>query len=325
MTAVGTLWRYGWCRKRIGRGPAAAAFFFVGTLFPVLGFMNAYGMLFSYVWDHWVYLPSLGLIALGAALVARAAKYLREPVVPYAFAAIVLPGLAILTWRQCGNVCGHETLWRVTIDRNPNAWIAYNNLGNALLQKGNVDEAIAYYQKALEIKPDLEKAHYNPGNALFHKGKWMKRSPSTKGPLQINPDYAEAHNNLGNALIKKGNGEEAITRYRKALEINPDLAEAQSNLACVLATLPQASLRNGSQAVELARRAVATEHGGKNPIVLQACLPPPTRKPASRSRRRAPGRRLNWRGQQGGKAWWSGLNGELKLYEAGLPFHQESK
>jgi hypothetical protein len=47
-------------RERIGRGPAAAAFFFTGTLFPVLGFMNAYGMRYSFVWDHWVYRPVWG-------------------------------------------------------------------------------------------------------------------------------------------------------------------------------------------------------------------------------------------------------------------------
>ena len=66
-------------RGRIGRGPATALFFYVGTLFPVLGFMSAYGMRYSFVWDHWAYLPSLGLIALGTALVARAIAPRRAP------------------------------------------------------------------------------------------------------------------------------------------------------------------------------------------------------------------------------------------------------
>ena len=59
-TAVGTLFTLWLARRRIGRGPAAALFFFVGTLFPVLGFMNAYGMRYSFVWDHWVYLSASG-------------------------------------------------------------------------------------------------------------------------------------------------------------------------------------------------------------------------------------------------------------------------
>ena len=52
--------------------------------------------------------------------------------------------------------------------------------------------------------------------------------------LQINPDYADAHNNLGSALLRKGKVDEAITHYQKALQINPDFAEAQKNLSNAL-------------------------------------------------------------------------------------------
>ena len=75
-------------------------------------------------------------------------------------------------------------------------WLAHNNLGAALAGRGQVDEAIAHYQKALEIKPD----------------------------------YAEAHNNLGAALAGRGQVDEAIAHYQKALEIKPDYAEAHNNL-----------------------------------------------------------------------------------------------
>ena len=69
--------------------------------------MNAYGMRYSFVWDHWVYLSALGIIALVAALVVRVAESLRTPAVVYGFAAIVLPVLGLLTWRQCRDVHGH--------------------------------------------------------------------------------------------------------------------------------------------------------------------------------------------------------------------------
>src|SRR5580658_6605696 len=65
-----TLWQL---RHRIGRGPLTACLFFIGTLFPALGFMNAYFMTYSFVCDHWVYLSSLGLFALSAALAVKAA------------------------------------------------------------------------------------------------------------------------------------------------------------------------------------------------------------------------------------------------------------
>jgi hypothetical protein len=83
LTAIGALITLWLVRGRIGRGPVTALFFFVGTLFPVLGFMNAYGMRYSFVWDHWVYLSALGIIALVAALVVRMAESLRMPAVVY--------------------------------------------------------------------------------------------------------------------------------------------------------------------------------------------------------------------------------------------------
>jgi Flp pilus assembly protein TadD len=96
-----------------------------------------------------------------------------------------------------------------------------------------VDEAIAHYQKA----------------------------------LQINPDYAKAHNNLGNALLKKGRVAEAITHYQKALQIKPDTLGVLNNLAWLLATCPDAHIRDGVQAVKYAGRACELTHYGLTPLV----------------------------------------------------------
>ena len=141
---------------------------------------------------------------------------------------------------------------------NPDYAEAYNNLGNALLQKGQsgrsdrplpkgaanqprlrgspqqprqrsapkgqVDEAIAHYQKALQIKPDYAEAHNNLGNALLQKGRVDEAIAHYQKALQIKPDNAEAHYNLGNALLQKGRVDEAIAQYQKALQIKPDSA-----------------------------------------------------------------------------------------------------
>ena len=160
-TAVGVLLALWLMRRRIGRGPATAAFFFAGTLFPVLGFMNAYGMRYSFVWDHWVYLSSLGLIALGAALASAVVGRLRAPMLLYGIAAVLLPVLGVLTWQQCRMYADLETLWRTTIARNPNCWMAQGNLGCALVgQKGRLDEAIDSFSTgaANQARP--------PGNTL---------------------------------------------------------------------------------------------------------------------------------------------------------------
>jgi hypothetical protein len=68
----------GRCAGAAGR-PLAAFLFFVGSLFPALGFVNLYGARYSWVWDHWQYLPDLGPIALGAACIAGMAGWAALP------------------------------------------------------------------------------------------------------------------------------------------------------------------------------------------------------------------------------------------------------
>jgi tetratricopeptide (TPR) repeat protein len=230
VTAVGALLALWLARKRIGRGPATAAFFFVGTLLPVLGFMNAYGMRYSYVWDHWVYLSSLGLITLVAALVARAAQQLRVPVMLHGFAAIVLPVLAVLTWRQCGTYADMETLWRATIATNPDAWLAHDNLGNILSQDGRLDEAMDQFQKTLAIQPDDLLARNNLGLILCQKGRVDEAIAQFQKGLATQPDSALILNNLGKALLTKGQPREAMIQFRKILEKNPGDLMAHYNL-----------------------------------------------------------------------------------------------
>jgi Flp pilus assembly protein TadD len=235
VTAIGILSTLWLARGRIGRGPATALFFYVGTLFPLLGFMNAYGMIYSFVWDHWVYLSALGIIALVAALVMRAAEFLRTPAVVYGFAAIMLPVLAFLTWRQAGMYTDMETLWRTTLARNPDSWMAYDNLGVAHAAEGRFDEAIEDFRKTIQIKPNHFEALEDLGNALANKGRLDEAIDNYRKAIQINPDSSEALNNLGNALADKGRLDEAIGNYYKAIQINPNSFEALENLGIALA------------------------------------------------------------------------------------------
>jgi len=231
---VGTLLGLWLARKRIGRGPITAAFFFIGTLFPVLGFMNAYGMLFSFVWDHWVYLSSLGLIALMAALIARMAEYLRSPAMLSGSAVIVLPVLAILTWRQCGMYSDIDTFWQTTLARNPNCWMAHNNLGNELVQRGQFDEGIVHFEKALAINPRYAESENNFGVALMRKGLLDDALPHLQKALELNPRYAEAEYNLGSVLLQQGHVDEAIARFKTSLEFQPGYAEVHNDLGRLL-------------------------------------------------------------------------------------------
>ena len=63
--------------------------------------------------------------------------------------------------------------------------------------QGKLDEAIACYRRALELKPDYAVAHNNLGNALKDQGKLDEAAACYRRALELKPDYAAAHNNLG--------------------------------------------------------------------------------------------------------------------------------
>ena len=224
-------------RRYAGRGVEVAGLFYVATLSPMLGFIMLYTFRYAFVADHYQYIASIGPIALAAAGMTRAFGSFeqRVPFLKPALGGTLLLVLGVLTGRQCGMYADLETLWRATIAKNPVSWLAHNNLGYVLRQKGQVDEAMVQYQKALEIDPGYANAHYNFGNALFQKGRLDEAMEHYQKALEIQPQYAEAHNNLGNVLRQKGRVDEAIIQYQKALKIEPDFVMAHYNLGMVLA------------------------------------------------------------------------------------------
>ena len=225
-----------WVLQRRWRGPLAALFFFCGTLFPVMGFLNVYPFRYSFVADHYQYLASLGIIAAasaGAALLLDRWRSWDRPVGNVLCLAL-LASLAVLTWRQSRMYTDMETLWRTTIARNPACYVAHSNLGNYLLQMGQVDEAIRHCQKALEIQPNVAEAHNNLGNALRQKGQVDEAIHQYRKALEIRPDLAVAWCNLGSILLQRGQVDEAIFHFQKAVEIRPDFVSAHNDLGTVL-------------------------------------------------------------------------------------------
>jgi protein O-mannosyl-transferase len=226
-----------WRRRRRTRAPLAAALIFVGTLFPVLGFCNVYPFIFSFVADHFQYLASLALATLfsaGTALLLTRLKHQGRALGQCGFMALVAV-LAVLSWRQSRMYANIEALYRSTLQSNPDCWMAHNNLGNVLIARGQVDEAIEHYRKALAIKPNYVEAHDNLAVALAGRGQVDEAIEHYLKALEIKPDAAEAHNNLANALAGCGRSDEAIVHYLRALEIKPGFAEAHNNLGLALA------------------------------------------------------------------------------------------
>jgi tetratricopeptide (TPR) repeat protein len=290
------------CLARRWRGPLAGLLIFIGTLFPVLGFLNVYPFRYSLVSDHFVYLASLGVIVpVSAGLALFAERHLQTGVRCFSF--VLLPALLVLlTAKQSRMFTDVETLWKATLERNPVAWMAHDNLGAQLLRKGDVDEAIehfrkaveinagdaesqanlgnallqlnqtdeaiTHYERALQIKPNYAEVHYNLANALLKSAQISEAITHYQISLQMKPNDVDAHNNLGVALLQEGRVDEAITSYEMALELEPKNTRAQANLAWALAVSTENPSVKGAIAVSLARQAIDLS-GGENPTMLR--------------------------------------------------------
>ena len=219
-------------RRYVGRSLEVAALFFVATLSPVLGFIMLYTFRYTFVADHYQYLASIGPIALASAgITTLAASFKESRHSIFGAAVCIVAALAVFTWRQSTMYADIEALWRTTIARNPGCWMAHNNLGIVLSQKGEIDEAIAHYRKTLEMSPDFADADYNLGNALLQKGEIDAAILHCQRAVTIQPNDPEAQVALGNALLQKGLIDESIVHYQKALAIRPYYVTAHYNVS----------------------------------------------------------------------------------------------
>ena len=232
---LGLLVGLGWWQKR-DRAPLAAALLFGGTLFPVLGFVNVYPFVFSYVADHFQYLASLGPIAFLTAAGMRGFTLLRWPRWSGpAVAAVVLLILGALTWRQSGTYRDVFTLYESTLARNPSSWVAHLNLGTALDEAGQPEEGLPHLQRALELKPGFPETLNSLGNVLNRLGRSREALPLLEQAVRIRPRFASAHNTLGVALMSLDRTSEGIAEFGRAVELDPKLAIARVNLGWALA------------------------------------------------------------------------------------------
>jgi tetratricopeptide (TPR) repeat protein len=206
---------------------------FVGGLVPVIGLVQV-GI--QSMADRYTYVPLLGLfIMLVWALCDTA------PAWPWRERAFALCGtLALLacsglTWRQVQFWRNSETLFQHAVQVSPNNYLAYNNLGYYLADRGKTAEAMTNYLKSLSINPNYEDALNNVGHALAGQGKFLEAIPYYEAALRVRPKHVEVHNNLGNALSELGKVDEAIWHYLVALKENPEHPDAHNNLGIALA------------------------------------------------------------------------------------------
>jgi tetratricopeptide (TPR) repeat protein len=221
--------------NRRSRAPLAAFLIFAGMLFPVSGFFNVYPFIFSFVADHFQYLAAIAVITLIAAGLTLLFERLKiSPTLRLIFCAMLLGVLATLTFRQARMYADAETLYRVTIERNPECWMAYSHLGRIYRLSGKLNEALPYFRKALEINPNHADTYDNLANTLGQLHRVTEALGYYDKALAIKPRSAIAQSNLGSLLLQIGRIDESLAHLEKAVEIDPRKGDAHNNLGNTL-------------------------------------------------------------------------------------------
>lgn len=219
--------------------------------------------------DRYTYLPQIGLSMAIVWLIRDLTKSWREQKIILAMAAALVVGaLSILSWKQTTHWRDSEALWSYALTVTPDSDVAHAGLAGILFVRGQVDAAISHYQRALSLRDGNAAAHYGLATALASEQKVDEAILHFEKALSIQPDNTEVSNHLGIMFANKGEIRGAMAAWRQTLSFDPDNGDAANNLAWVLATSADADLRNGREAVALARRA-ARLAGGENPGVLR--------------------------------------------------------
>ena len=246
------LWRY---RESWSRPLLFTWGFFCVALAPVMGFIDVGFMQYSLVADHYQHIAIIGVIALVAAFwglwrqrLCGAARWAAITIV-----VVMAGGLTFLTWQQSGLYANAVTLYRATLEKNPECWLAYNNLGVIFAETGRTREAIEHYEQSLRFNPNYYAAHNNLANILSKTGHIQEAIEHYRQALRFNPYFFESHYNLGVVMAQTGQTREAIDHYRKALQLKPGFVDAHINLGLILvnAGQPREAIEHYLQALRI--------------------------------------------------------------------------
>ncbi|MDB4793621.1 tetratricopeptide repeat protein [Methylacidiphilales bacterium] len=220
-------------RATWGRHALLGLGFFLIMLAPFVGLTAGSYMTFSWVMDHFLYIPLIGLIGLAVAGLGEIEKKL-SPAVRSIGIGIVTVTLALLAWgsHAYAEMYGdQEKLWAYNLEFNPRSLPAHLNLGNAFLAENRFDEAMEQFYQVLKIDPDYAGAHNNLGIILYQKGSIPEAIEEFRKAAESDPYDANNDNNYGFALARNNRIPEAIKEFEIAVKENPHLADAHKNLA----------------------------------------------------------------------------------------------
>jgi tetratricopeptide (TPR) repeat protein len=214
IAAFALLWKF---TKSVGRGPLAAALIYFVTLFPALGFINIFPMRYSFVADHFQYLSGLGLIVLAVAAVSHALRRSHmPPAAVVGIAGLLLVALVLESRSQAEIYESPFTLYQDILDKNPDSWMAADNLGIALIRRGTQEQQEAAsdtsqgYTDAAADDTQKSQADFQRAEDLLHRA------------LVLRPTNYVTHNSLGLLYRQMNRWKDAEAELQTAVEMNDE-------------------------------------------------------------------------------------------------------
>jgi tetratricopeptide (TPR) repeat protein len=123
---------------------------------------------------------------------------------------------------------------RAALAVRPNCMAAHVAVGQALEVRGDVDGAVAEYQKSVKMAPKDARAQYQLGIALRGQQDIGGAIAHLREAVAAEPEFVQAHYHLGNALADNEDAEAAIEAFRRAIDLDAACAPAYHGLGNAL-------------------------------------------------------------------------------------------
>jgi tetratricopeptide (TPR) repeat protein len=202
-----------------------------------------------------------------------------------------------------------------------NLSVVLERIGVGRLREGKAEQAIAHLQKALEVNPCNADACNDLGGVYYQQGKLAEAIRCFQRAAEINPHQVDAHRNLGTALLRRGNAREALAQWHEVLRLQPKQFAVLLQTAWILAIWPDASIRNGGEAVTLARQALEI-CGEREPAAFDALAAAYAETGRFPEAVHAAHRAVALATRQNNPALADTIRARLKLYQSGSPYRE---
>ncbi|MDQ7784552.1 MAG: tetratricopeptide repeat protein [Desulfomonilaceae bacterium] len=208
---------------------------FVINVLPVAGFVSFGHLGHSYVADHFLYLPMMGL----ALVVGRGLEVLfreirdrptaRSGLITACYAVVCI--LGILSVRQTWLWSDPAIQWEATLKVNKTSPAVYNNYGWVLMERGQLDRALALFEKAAELAPRMEAPYQNMGRIYYKMGDKSSAAEMFKKARRMGSRSSYPRIMIGYILREEGKHDDAVDYFTKEVNADPSSALLRTELA----------------------------------------------------------------------------------------------